>query len=41
LSDAASCVLTEAQIEAYEALLLDIIKGDQSLFLRYDEVDLC
>ncbi len=39
--DAASCVLTETQIDAYEALLLDIIEGDQSLFLRFDEVNLC
>jgi glucose-6-phosphate 1-dehydrogenase len=39
--DAASCVLTEMQIDAYEALLLDVIEGDQSLFLRFDEVNLC
>jgi glucose-6-phosphate 1-dehydrogenase len=39
--DAASCVLTEMQIDAYEALLLDVIEGDQSLFLRYDEVNMC
>jgi len=25
--------------EAYEELLLDVIKGDRSLFLRYDEVE--
>ena len=25
--------------DAYEDLLLDIIKGDQSLFLRWDEVE--
>ncbi len=28
----------EAQLDAYEALLLDVIEGDHSLFLRYDEV---
>ena len=39
--DAASCIMTETQIDAYEALLLDVIEGDQSLFLRYDEVNLC
>ena len=29
----------EVFTEAYEELLLDIIKGDRSLFLRYDEVE--
>jgi glucose-6-phosphate 1-dehydrogenase len=29
----------EAKIDAYEELLLDIIEGDRSLFLRYDEVE--
>lgn len=29
----------EAAAEAYEDLLLDVIKGDQSQFLRFDEVD--
>ncbi len=29
----------EAHTEAYEELLLDIIEGDRSLFLRYDEVE--
>ncbi len=29
----------EAEIDAYEELLLDVIDGDRSLFLRYDEVD--
>ncbi|MDD3517599.1 MAG: glucose-6-phosphate dehydrogenase [Chromatiales bacterium] len=29
----------EAQLDAYEALLLDVIDGDHSLFLRYDEVE--
>lgn len=28
----------EAQTDAYEDLLLDVIEGDRSLFLRYDEV---
>lgn len=28
----------EASNDAYEELLLDVIKGDRSLFLRYDEV---
>lgn len=27
------------KLEAYEGLLLDVIEGDQSLFLRYDEVE--
>ncbi len=29
----------DVQTEAYEDLLLDIIEGDRSLFLRYDEVE--
>ena len=29
----------DIQKEAYEELLLDVIKGDRSLFLRYDEVE--
>ena len=29
----------EIQIDAYEELLLDVIAGDRSLFLRYDEVE--
>ena len=29
----------EVQTDAYEELLLDIIEGDRSLFLRYDEVE--
>ncbi|MEW6353355.1 MAG: glucose-6-phosphate dehydrogenase [Pseudomonadota bacterium] len=28
----------EVQLDAYEALLLDVIENDHSLFLRYDEV---
>jgi len=27
------------KLDAYESLLLDIIEGDQSLFLRYDEIE--
>ncbi|MBD3610570.1 MAG: glucose-6-phosphate dehydrogenase, partial [Gammaproteobacteria bacterium] len=26
------------KLDAYEALLLDVIEGDRSLFLRYDEI---
>ncbi|MES9935776.1 MAG: glucose-6-phosphate dehydrogenase [Sedimenticola sp.] len=29
----------EASTDAYEELLLDVIQGDRSLFLRYDEVE--
>ncbi len=29
----------EAPIDAYEELLLDVVDGDRSLFLRYDEVE--
>ena len=29
----------EVALDAYEALLLDVIDGDHSLFLRYDEVE--
>lgn len=36
--DAASCGVAQYGIDAYEALLLDVIDGDHSLFLRYDEV---
>ncbi len=36
--DAASCTVSQCGIDAYEALLLDVIDGDHSLFLRYDEV---
>ncbi len=28
-----------APVEAYQTLLLDVIKGDRSLFLRFDEVE--
>jgi glucose-6-phosphate 1-dehydrogenase len=36
--DAAYCRQGEIKLDAYEALLLDVIEGDSSLFLRYDEV---
>jgi glucose-6-phosphate 1-dehydrogenase len=36
--DASYCGIGQAQLDAYEALLLDVIDGDHSLFLRYDEV---
>ena len=36
--DASYCGITQRQLDAYEALLLDVIEGDHSLFLRYDEV---
>jgi len=36
--DASQCSLSETKIDAYEALILDVIEGDHSLFLRYDEV---
>jgi glucose-6-phosphate 1-dehydrogenase len=29
----------DARADAYEGLLLDVIEGDRSLFLRYDEVE--
>ncbi|ADJ29165.1 glucose-6-phosphate dehydrogenase [Nitrosococcus watsonii] len=36
--DAAFCRQEEMKLDAYEALLLDVVGGDNSLFLRYDEV---
>jgi glucose-6-phosphate 1-dehydrogenase len=36
--DASVAKPEERKAEAYEELLLDVIKGDRSLFLRYDEV---
>lgn len=36
--DASYCGINQGQLDAYEALLLDLIEGDHSLFLRYDEV---
>jgi glucose-6-phosphate 1-dehydrogenase len=29
----------EIKVDAYEDLLLDVLQGDRSLFLRYDEVE--
>jgi glucose-6-phosphate 1-dehydrogenase len=38
--DAAECHdARQTPLDAYEALLLDVVDGDRSLFLRYDEVD--
>ena len=36
--DASYCGVNQSKLDAYEALLLDVIEGDRSLFLRYDEV---
>jgi len=36
--DASTCGVPGQQLDAYEGLLLDVIEGDHSLFLRYDEV---
>jgi glucose-6-phosphate 1-dehydrogenase len=36
--DASACMIDSGQIDAYEALLLDVISGDHTLFLRSDEV---
>lgn len=36
--DASYCSTKDYQIDAYEALLLDVIENDSSLFLRYDEI---
>ena len=36
--DASYCGINPNQLDAYEALLLDVIEGDHSHFLRYDEV---
>lgn len=36
--DAGPSNLGSSNIDAYEALILDVIQGDHSLFLRYDEV---
>ncbi len=36
--DASYCGVDQSGLDAYEALLLDVIDGDHSLFLRYDEV---
>lgn len=37
--DASYCAISQVQLDAYEALLLDVMEGDHSLFLRYDEVE--
>jgi glucose-6-phosphate 1-dehydrogenase len=37
--DATYCESESTRLGAYEALLLDVMHGDQSLFLRYDEVE--
>ncbi|MFE8034178.1 glucose-6-phosphate dehydrogenase [Thiohalocapsa marina] len=37
--DANTCGFGRDHIDAYEALILDVIGGDHSLFLRYDEVN--
>ncbi len=36
--DASFCRASDVKLDAYEALLLDAIEGDSTLFLRYDEV---
>ena len=36
--DASYCGLSNSQLDAYEALLLDVIENDPSLFLRFDEI---
>lgn len=37
--DASFSDVDDEKLDAYEDLLLDILQGDQSLFLRYDEVE--
>lgn len=37
--DASFLAANEKSSDAYEDLLLDVIKGDQSLFLRWDEIE--
>ena len=37
--DASFRLPNERQVDAYEDLLLDVMKGDRSLFLRFDEVE--
>lgn len=37
--DASTCGHEDYQLDAYETLLLDVLDGDHSLFLRYDEVN--
>lgn len=37
--DASGCAIADVPLDAYEALLLDVIEGDHPLFLRYDQVE--
>ncbi len=37
--DASFCRASDVKLDAYETLLLDVIEGDSTLFLRYDEVN--
>jgi glucose-6-phosphate 1-dehydrogenase len=37
--DASSCGINQPRLDAYQTLLLDVVEGDHSLFLRYDEVN--
>ncbi|MFV2056857.1 MAG: glucose-6-phosphate dehydrogenase [Thiohalomonadales bacterium] len=37
--DASFTQAEDRKLDAYESLLLDVIEGDQSLFLRFDEVE--
>jgi glucose-6-phosphate 1-dehydrogenase len=37
--DASTCSIGRDHIDAYEALILDVLSGDHSLFLRSDEVE--
>ena len=39
--DATAAVAYRAGGDAYETLLLDVIEGDRSLFIRFDEVEEC
>ncbi len=36
--DASYCATSSTQLDAYEALILDVIENDCSLFLRFDEI---
>lgn len=37
--DAGQCSVADLGIDAYEALILDVLEGDSTHFLRYDEVE--
>jgi glucose-6-phosphate 1-dehydrogenase len=37
--DASTCYQTSYLMDAYDALLLDVVEGDHSQFLRSDEVE--